>query len=69
MLADETGPSGQNYIIIPEGALAAADNQLHDTGRERLKAFIERIENVNKARANLGHDLKEIYAEAQKQRI
>lgn len=64
MLADQNSACGQNSSTIPHGDLADADNQLHDTGRRRLLAFIERIESVNKAKAILGDDLKAIYDEA-----
>lgn len=37
---------------------------MHESARERLKAFVERIERLEEEKAAIMNDIKEVYAEA-----
>ncbi len=50
-------------VVEPE-AQAPASEALHDSAKDRLRAFIERIERLEEEKAALAADIREVFAEA-----
>jgi uncharacterized protein (UPF0335 family) len=51
-------------MAIAEMIEEAAPEELQDNAKDRLRAFVERIERLEEEKAALAADVREIYAEA-----
>lgn len=49
---------------MPEIGHNNVSENLHQSAKDHLRAFVERIERLNEEKASLSSDIKEVYAEA-----
>lgn len=49
---------------MPEVGHNSVSETLHQSAKDHLRAFVERLERLNEEKASLSSDIKEVYAEA-----